>query len=144
MIRHLTLALLCLAMTTACSSAGSNTGKSSGDGAGIGPGASDVRQVVPGQPIDMVPGDRVGLPDQSTLRYVEVESDSRCPPGVQCIQAGEARLQFELTRAGVAAERAIVVSGKPAPTRLGAWNLHLLALDFSDAPKATLRIDAAP
>lgn len=43
-----------------------------------------------------MPGQRAALPGGDAVRYVALVSDSRCPLGVQCIQAGEATLRFEL------------------------------------------------
>ena len=37
------------------------------------------------------------LPDGATLRHVTVPQDSRCPPDVQCIRAGDADIEFAFT-----------------------------------------------
>ncbi|GHA69437.1 hypothetical protein [Cognatilysobacter bugurensis] len=46
--------------------------------------------------IRLAPGEHAPLPGGGRLRFVAVVSDSRCPPKVQCIHAGEAVLRFEL------------------------------------------------
>lgn len=49
--------------------------------------------------LELVPGERATLPGGAALHYVALVSDSRCPPGAQCIHAGEAVLGFELLTA---------------------------------------------
>ncbi|MFC0677457.1 hypothetical protein ACFFGH_06275 [Lysobacter korlensis] len=91
--------------------------------------------------VTLAPGNAAPLPAGAQLRFVSVESDSRCPPQVQCIHAGEAVLLFELKPG----------NGKPEPLRLTTtppadrvsvrgWQLTLLELDRSSPPKATLRL----
>ncbi|KGM57151.1 hypothetical protein N799_14270 [Lysobacter arseniciresistens ZS79] len=97
-----------------------------------------------GQPIVMQTGDRVVLQDRSTLRYVGVTADSRCPPGVQCIRAGDADVAFEHTPEG-GSPAAISLNMPETPsTSVGGWQLRLLSLDFGDAPAATVQVDPAP
>lgn len=55
---------------------------------------------MPSTEVQLVPGQRVVLPGGDAVRYVTPVSDSRCPLGVQCIQAGEATLRFELEAEG--------------------------------------------
>lgn len=113
--------------------------------AGALPGCAsgDVRAATPGQPMTLQVGERVSLPGDAALRYVGVTADSRCLPGMQCIRAGDADVAFELTPAGGAP---VVVSvnipESPAAT-VGEWKLHLLSLEFGEAPAATVRVDPA-
>lgn len=107
-------------------------------------GASPTRATAPlGQPIQMAPGERIALPDGATLRYVEVAADSRCPPGVQCIRAGDADVVFEFAQAAQAPRRLTVNTEPPATATIGKWQLRLLALAFGDSPKVTVQIDPA-
>lgn len=96
------------------------------------------RALTPGMPATLSPGDSVTLPDASMLTYVGVSSDSRCPPTVQCIQAGSAVVGFRHGSHDFTLE-----TNKTMTTDLGMWRLTLVSLDFSSPPQATVRIDAA-
>lgn len=87
-------------------------------------------------------GESVTLPDASTLTYVGVTSDSRCPPNVQCIQAGEATVAFRHTM-GSASHDVELKSRTATTADLGDWRLTLVGLTFDAPPKATVRLDAA-
>lgn len=97
----------------------------------------------PGQAFSLSPGESVQLPDRATLRYVRVSQDSRCPPGVQCIRAGDADVVFEFTPAGGHASEVNVNLPESPDAAMQAWRLRLLSLEFGDAPRATVRVDAA-
>ena len=95
-----------------------------------------------GQPVVMRPGERVELPSRASLRYVAVAADSRCPPNVQCIQAGDADVVFEFTPAAASTQRITLnTAAQPATTPLGDWRLRLIALGFGAAPPATVQVD---
>lgn len=47
-----------------------------------------------GQLAVLLPGQATRLDDGSTLQFTGVPEDSRCPPDVQCIWAGDARLSL--------------------------------------------------
>jgi len=96
-----------------------------------------------GLTIQMVPGQQIVLPDGATLRYLEVAADSRCPPGVHCIRAGDADVVFEFTDTAQASRRITVNTDPPALATIGKWQLRLLGLAFGTAPKVTVRIDPA-
>ena len=98
----------------------------------------------PGEAFTLAPGEEVTLPDKATLRYVRIVQDSRCPPGVQCIRAGDADVSFEFTDAsGATAPVNLNLPESPQAT-LGNWRAQLLSLEFGDGAHATLRVDAAP
>jgi hypothetical protein len=105
--------------------------------AGCATASGGGRALAPGMPATLSVGETVTLPDASTLTYVGVNSDSRCPPNVQCIQAGSAVVAFRHGGHDFTLE-----TGKTTTTDLGAWRLTLVSLDFSEPPKATIRIDA--
>jgi hypothetical protein len=107
--------------------------------AGCATASGGGRMLSAGTPAVLSAGDTVTLPDASTLTYVGVTSDSRCPPNVQCIQAGSAVVAFRHGGHDFTLE-----TGKSMSTDLGAWRLTLVSLDFSSPPKATVRVDAAP
>lgn len=107
-------------------------------------GAGSGRVTAPiGVPIQMAPGQQVSLPDGATLRYVEVAADSRCPPGAQCIRAGDADVAFEFTDTAQPPRRLTINTDPPATARIGPWRLHLLALAFGQPAIATVQIDPA-
>lgn len=124
-MRTALLVLPLLAILSACASAG----------------AGSTRALAPGVPATLSPGESATLPDASRLTYVGVRNDSRCPPRVQCIQAGSATVAFRHD-AGGAAHEVVLVTGKQDSAELGAWRLTLAALDFGTPPRATVRIDA--
>lgn len=87
--------------------------------------------------------------ERLAVRFTSVESDSRCPVGVQCIRAGEARVHFELRLAGREPEELILATegAQPRYATYGAYDLHLVALEpqrRTDVPHpayvATLRV----
>lgn len=99
--------------------------------------------VAPGQDFTMAAGERVALPDASTLRYLGIANDSRCPPDVQCIRAGDADVLFDYS-AGVGTPTRIVLNtGRTPSTVAGRWRLQLVALAPGPAPRVTVRVDTA-
>ena len=113
-----------------CSSAPAATGGTTG------------RVVADGESFGMQPGDTVGLSDRSTLRYVNVTSDSRCPPGVQCIHAGNAVVGFESQPAG-GSKLAFELNSpdQPQSRDLGSLRVTLQSLAAGDAPQAQLKVE---
>ncbi|WP_159017671.1 hypothetical protein [Cognatiluteimonas profundi] len=98
-----------------------------------------------GQSFAMHPGESVTLADNSALRYLRVVNDSRCPPGVQCIWAGDAEVAFEWKPAGGGMTAFSLHTGKGAKQQvLGERTLVLVSLARGDAPEAQLRIEHAP
>ena len=65
-----------------------------------------------------------------TVRFASVVSDSRCPAGVQCIRAGEARLEISIQQAGL--EPAVdTLATDPPPARqtsVGRYDAVLVGL----------------
>ncbi len=84
-----------------------------------------------------------------TVRFTRVVSDSRCPMGVQCIRAGEARVHVKLRLPRRQMED-VVLATAPAQPRyasFGAYDVRLVALEpprRTDVPHpryvATLRV----
>ncbi len=105
-------------------------------------GTSD-RMIADGSSFAMQPGETVKLSDRSTLRYVAVKSDSRCPPDVQCIQAGNAVLVFESRPSGGSAQSfELNSSDQPDSRNLGGLQVTLESLSFDAAPRAQLRVES--
>ena len=93
-------------------------------------------------------GEAATLADGSRLTYLRLVNDSRCPPGVQCIWAGDAEiaLRWQPARGPVQEAR---LHTNPLPDRganaatFGPWLVRLENLARGDAPQATLHIAAA-
>ena len=103
-----------------------------------------VQGATAGKAFTLAPGASTRLPDKTVLRYVRVVQDSRCPPRVQCIRAGDADVAFEFTDAsGTTVPVTLNLPESPEAT-IGAWRAQLLSLEFGDAAHATLRVDATP
>lgn len=107
-----------------------------------GPGGAAPRQAVPGQPTALARGDSLALPDGARLRFAAVSADSRCPPKLQCVWAGDAVLAFEFTAADGARTSLSFNTVSDPRHSAGAWTIEVQGLDFADPPNATLKIDA--
>jgi hypothetical protein len=114
------LALGVLAMLTGCASGGA---------------------VSTGQDFGMASGQRVSLPDASTLRYAGIANDSRCPPDVQCIRAGDADVLFDYAAVGHTPGRVTLNTERTRSAVIGNWQLQLVDLASDEAPRATVRIE---
>ncbi|MFC5570726.1 hypothetical protein ACFPN1_11700 [Lysobacter yangpyeongensis] len=98
---------------------------------------------VPGQEFAMTPGQRIALPDTSSLHYLGIANDSRCPPKVQCIRAGDADVQFDRAVAGQAGvSRLSLNTERMRSVTLDVWRLQLVDLDPGTKPRVVLRLDA--
>ncbi|GAB3090053.1 hypothetical protein [Lysobacter terrae] len=104
-------------------------------------GCATSAGIAPGQSFALAVGEQVVLPDASTLRYAGIANDSRCPPDVQCIRAGDADVLLDHA-AGGAVTRITLNTERTPSTVLGPWRLQLLELAPGDAPRATFHIDA--
>ena len=114
---------------TACASVAGGNGSAIADGA-------DFR---------MRPGQTVNLADNSRLRYVRVVTDSRCPPDVQCVWAGDAIVAFEWSPAGGRAQGFELHTGlEPRSHAIGVRQLVLKSLERGAEPEAELRVEAGP
>lgn len=84
-----------------------------------------------------------------TVRFASVVADSRCPVGVQCIRAGEARLEIGIQQAGLPPALDTLATAPPLPMQasLGRYTVAVVGLapeprQNSPAPAyiATLRV----
>lgn len=99
--------------------------------------------VAAGGDFTMTAGAQVLLPDASRLRYIGIANDSRCPPDVMCIRAGDADVLFDHAAPGSAPSRITLNTEHTRSTALGNWRLQLVELAARGTPPAvTLRIDA--
>jgi hypothetical protein len=61
--------------------------------------ASDVKQVTLKQEFEVKVGEKVSV-EALRLSFTGVAEDSRCPKGVECIWAGNAKVTLRVSRAG--------------------------------------------
>lgn len=105
-------------------------------------GLPPARPVAAGEVTVLRPGDAVRLPDASTLRYLRVLGDSRCPPRVVCIHAGEASVLVEHAAVG-ATHRLVLSTRAEGAVHSAGWVLELVDLGRGTAPAAHLRATRA-
>lgn len=107
-------------------------------------GDGSQRRVTDGARFTLSADERVRLPDGS-LRALGVRTDSRCPPEVQCVWAGDAEVAFEWIPAAGSAVLFSLHSGRdPRSRRLGRHQLTLVALARGPQPPAELLLEALP
>lgn len=95
--------------------------------------------VAAGKTFSLTPGQQVAVADAGTLRYVALTNDSRCPPGVQCVWAGDATLAFEWSAADGRRQSFALHTGlEPRSQSLGTGTLRLVSVERGLAPAATL------
>lgn len=104
-------------------------------------GGPAERKVDDGDSFKMAAGERVQLAQGDTLRYLRVDSDSRCPPDVRCVWAGDAEVVFEWTRSGGTPEPFTLHTGLGDRSKsLGARMITLESLARGEQPIAQLSI----
>lgn len=109
------------------------------------PGEAAVDTVADGAPFTMQVGDMVKLADSSQLRYLRLIKDSRCPPDVRCVWAGDAIVEFSWTPEGGEASKFELHTGlEPRSHAIGERKLVLDALERGGAPAATLKVEGKP
>lgn len=105
-------------------------------------GCASSGGVAPGQAFALDTGEQVRLPDDSILRYVGIANDSRCPPKVMCIRAGDADVLLDYVTKGNSSARRVVLNTERATTaELGSWRVQLRDLAAGERPRATLQVD---
>lgn len=116
---------------TACASSAAGPGKQ--------------RTIAADTSFPMAAGEQVALAGSGMLRYLRVANDSRCPPGVQCVWAGDAEVVFEWSGNGAQPETFSLHTGRGARSHdLGKRRLTLESLERGANPEAQLRLDAIP
>lgn len=97
-----------------------------------------------GSTVALNPGESASLAT-GRVRYVRLVSDSRCPPGVQCVWAGDATIELEWTPTSGPA-RMIILHVNPQAgdntANLGGRRIGFTWLERVGA-RASLRIDRA-
>lgn len=91
----------------------------------------------------MQPGTSLPIDGEGTLQYRAVVNDSRCPPGVQCVWAGDAEVAFVWRPQGGAADAFSLHTGKGDKSHpIGNHVLVLAGLERGSAPAADLALEA--
>lgn len=105
-------------------------------------GGEAGRSVADGLPFNMQPGERVKLTDGSSLRYVEVATDSRCPPDVRCVWEGDAEVVFTRVADSASAQSFTLHTGRGARSQtFDGRRLTLVSLARGSAPQAQLLVE---
>ena len=93
-------------------------------------------------------GEKATLAGGSRLTYLSLVNDSRCPPGVQCIWAGDAEISLRWEPAGGGKSTTFSLHTNPIQDHgqtgqdVGSLHITLQTLERGIAPKATLGITA--
>lgn len=95
-----------------------------------------------GGTVVLAPGEVAELPE-GTLRYLRLVTDSRCPPDVQCVRAGEAVIELGWRPDAGASRTFELRTGSDREERIGDHQARLVELERGEAPRATLRIEPA-
>lgn len=104
---------------------------------------SPEREAVAGADFEMGVGEQVSLGGLGMLRYARLIGDSRCPPDVQCIWAGDAEIGFDWTPNGGKTESFSLHTGsEPRDKALAGHVLELKSLARGGNPRAALKLRA--
>jgi hypothetical protein len=137
---HLLLsALLPLSLAACASGAAGSAPDNEGNGGGGGTTVAD------GSEFTLQSGETATLADASRLRYVRLVEDSRCPPDVQCVWAGDAIIALQWTPATGAAQDFQLHTGvEPRSQAIGTRRVTLKSLARGAQPAASLVVNAGP
>ena len=108
------------------------------------PSASTIAD---GSDVQLGIGETARLADGSRLSYLRLVNDSRCPPGVQCVWAGDAEIRLRWQpEDGSGSELSLHTSplrgqGQTEAT-VGGLHIALQSLERGIAPKASLLVTA--
>ena len=97
-------------------------------------GNPEGRMIQDGQTFTMHAGERVTFADSSALRYLRVTNDSRCPPNVQCVWAGEAKIGVVIAQKGMAEETKVLTLASP-DSQATAGNLRIRFVGLAPVPR---------
>ena len=56
-----------------------------------------------GENFTLKPGQKANLPDDFSIRFIQVEEDSRCPNGATCVWEGNGKVLLEFLEPGIPA-----------------------------------------
>lgn len=138
MTRLPTMLAMILLLPAACAVT-DNTAKSTADAAS--PATIDDSRITLGL------GQSTALSDGGQLSYTSLVNDSRCPPDVQCIWAGDAEIAMQWAPAHANAQDLRLHTsprGGPTSTRIGERTLTLVSLERGIEQKASLTVTSTP
>ena len=100
------------------------------------------RTVALGESFAMSVGETVTIVSEGLkVTFGNVGPDNRCPPGVQCIVAGNASIGVPVAKAGSAAAVLVLnTTDGPTSAAYGPYTVELVRLNFGSPPIATLRV----
>ena len=96
-------------------------------------------RIAPGTPFDLKLGASAKLVNWS-LTFVRVVSDSRCPPKVNCVWAGDAVLELRVTRDRVSRTITLHTGLEPRSVVALKQRVTLVGLDAKPAKVATFKV----
>lgn len=100
-----------------------------------------VRTVALGEAFSVKVGESVSVTGAGlSVTFTALVSDSRCPRGVQCIQAGNAVITVGLARAGSAPVTLTLNTDGPTSVRSGNRSVELVSVGRGQPPIAQLKV----
>ncbi|OAV43973.1 hypothetical protein [Lewinella sp. 4G2] len=109
--------------------------------ASVAGGMANAKTTEMGKETTLKPGETIMVEGYTgSLTFVEVQTDSRCPEGVDCIQAGEAEVVVELP--GGIKQVAKVAADYKTAKRIISGDIVVNILGLTPYPKEGKRIDA--
>jgi hypothetical protein len=97
-----------------------------------------VNEVSLDQQFSLSPGQAATVKGENlAIKFIEVTGDSRCPTGVECIQAGDAKIQVEITYSGKTYYETFTQLGNSGPTKTDFQNYEIIfnVLPYPEAGK---------
>jgi hypothetical protein len=89
-----------------------------------------ARMAVLGQEVALMPGQTTTVQgERLSIAFLRVAEDSRCPRGVQCVRAGEAKVELMLTLQDRVENGILSTAAEPRSVALGPYVVHLVRLD---------------
>ena len=89
-----------------------------------------ARMAVLGEEVALMPGQMTNVRgERLMIAFLRVAEDSRCPQGVQCVRAGEAKVELMLTLQDRVENGILSTAAEPRSVALGPYVVHLVRLD---------------
>lgn len=101
-----------------------------------------VREASLGRVFQLRAGEMAGIAGEDlAVTFLQVLSDNRCPPGVQCVVAGNARIVVQMASDSSPSARLQLNTGQePRSGRYLDRTVELVAMSFGDRPAASFRV----
>jgi hypothetical protein len=100
-----------------------------------------VRAVALGETFSVKVGESVSVTGAGlSVMFTALVSDSRCPRGMQCIQAGNAVITVAVTRPGSGPVTLTLGTDGPMSARSGNRSVALITVGRGQAPTAQLKV----